>query len=192
MIIMLGSKNPSKCNALKIALESLNIQDFEILAYSVNSNVASKPIGIDMINGINNRNNELKKIALKENIEYDYLVSIEGGFEEDISGKYFIITYCGIEDKDGNIYIGKSQGFPISNNMFEYTKQDKSLNRIIENINKSSNNKQHLGITGYLSNGLIIRELFDSQAVISAFSPLIFNKNYESLEKHIKKKRNKI
>lgn len=41
--------------------------------------------------------------------------------------------------------------------MFDYIKNGGSLNKVIEEILGNSNNKQHLGIMGYLTNGLYNR-----------------------------------
>ena len=44
MKIILGSKNPSKINAIKLAMQTLGYQDIEILSIDVPSEVSSKPI----------------------------------------------------------------------------------------------------------------------------------------------------
>lgn len=98
MIILLGSKNPSKKKSLELALHHLNITDYEIITYDVLSNVSSKPIGYEIVRGAENRNKDLKQIAIKNNIKYDYLCSIEGGFSLDENEIPFIVTYCIIED----------------------------------------------------------------------------------------------
>lgn len=51
MLILLGSKNPNKKKALESALKKMQIIDYEIISYDVNSNVSSKPIGYEIIRG---------------------------------------------------------------------------------------------------------------------------------------------
>lgn len=51
MKFLLGSKNPSKRNAMEIALEKLKFDDYEIIFYNAASNTNSKPIGYEIIRG---------------------------------------------------------------------------------------------------------------------------------------------
>ena len=186
MNILLGSKNPSKKRSLEKALQELNIYDYEINSYDVSSSVSSKPIGYEIIRGADNINQELKKIAINNNIDYDYLCSIEGGFSVDENGLPFVVTYCILEDKFGKKSTGKSLGIRISKIMFEFVQKGGSLNKVIELINLENNNKQKLGITGYLTNGLYNREKVDKDAIISSFVSFIFSEQKQELERHIK------
>ncbi len=70
--------------------------------------------------------------------------------------------------------------------MYEYVKNGNSLNKIIESVLNTSNNKQKLGITGYLTNELYTREIVDSQAVISSFIPIIYSYERQVLNEKIK------
>ena len=189
MIILLGSKNPSKQKALELALEELQINDYKILSYDVPSGVDSKPIGFEMIRGADNRNQALKEIAIKNNINYDYLCSIEGGYSIDENGLPFIVTNCIVEDNTGKKSTGKSLGLRLTKEMYEYIRNGKSLNKVIESITGESNKKQNGGITDYLTNGLFSREKVDKDAVISSFIPFIFKEQRETLIREIKKQK---
>lgn len=188
MKILLGSKNPAKLNALQIALEKLSLNEYEIIPCDVLSNTNSKPIGFEIIRGAENRNIHLKEYAIKNKIEYEYLCSIEGGFSLDENGLPFVVTYCIIEDKKGKKSTGKSLGIRLTKTMFEYLKSGGSLNKIIEEILKSKNNKQSLGIIGYLTKGLYNRETVDSEAVISSLIPFVYKEERETLDRFIKEK----
>lgn len=93
MKMLLGSKNSSKLRALESAIKQLNITNYEIITYEVNSKTSSKPIGFEIIRGAENRNQALKEIAINNNIDYDFLCSIEGGFSLDENGLPFVVTY---------------------------------------------------------------------------------------------------
>lgn len=187
MKILLGSTNPSKKNAVEIALKKLKFKEYEIIPYDTPSNTHSKPIGYEIIRGAENRNLALKEHAIKNNVKYDYLCSIEGGFSLDENGLPFVVTYCIIEDKDGKKSTGKSLGIRLTKVMFDYLKNGGSLNRIIEEIKQNENNKQSLGIMGYLTNGLYDRESVDSEAVVSSLIPFVYREQREKLDQHIKK-----
>lgn len=186
MIILLGSKNPSKKRAVELALEELGISDYSILSYDVPSNVDSKPIGYEIIRGADNRNSALKTIAETAGIQYDYLCSIEGGYSLDESGLPFIVTYCITENSDGKKSTGKSLGLRLSRAMFDYVKRGNSLNKVIEQITDCENNKHNQGITGYLSCGLYKREIVDKDAVVSSFIPIIYSEERKKLNAAIK------
>lgn len=185
MIILLGSKNPSKRNALEKALLKLNISDYEIIQVDAKSNTSSKPIGFEIIRGAENRNLELKEYAQENNITYDYLCSIEGGFSVDENGLPFVVTYCVTEDINGKKSTGKSLGVRLTRAMYRYVREGGSLNKLIEKINKESNNKQKLGITGYLTNGLYSREDVDSDSVVSSLIPFIYKEEKDTLNKYV-------
>lgn len=187
MKILLGSKNPSKRNAVKMALEKLGLDEYEIIPYDVPSNTNSKPIGYEIIRGAENRNLALKEYAINNKIEYDYLCSIEGGFSLDENGLPFVVTYCIVEDKSGKKSTGKSLGMRLTKTMFDYLKNGGSLNKIVEEITQTENNKQSLGIMGYLTNGLYNRESVDSEAVISSFISFVYKEQREKLNQYIKK-----
>lgn len=186
MKILLGSKNPSKNNAVQIALEKLGISKYEIMSCDVRSDTNSKPIGYEIIRGAENRNLGLKEYAHQNKIEYDYLCSIEGGFSLDENGLPFVVTYCIVEDKYGKKSTGKSLGIRLTREMFNFIKDGGSLNKAIGDILQTENNKQSLGIMGYLTDGLYNRESVDSEAVISSLIPFVYKEQREKLDQYIK------
>lgn len=182
--IILGSKNNSKKEAIVLALKELGINDFEIESLEVNSHVSSKPINEEALVGAHNRNQELFNYCTNNNIDFDLLLSIEGGYEQ-VDNYYFIITYASIVDSAGNEYFGKSQGLQITKSMFDWVREGKSLNKVIEQIKNSKDNKKGDGISGYLTNSYYHRSFFDSTAIISAIQ---FMQNSEKSYKNIEKR----
>lgn len=186
MKILLGSENPSKIRSVEKALKDFGFFNSAIVPFKVESGVASKPIGYEIIRGADNRNQELKKIAAANNIDYDYLCSIEGGFSVDENGLPFVVTYCIIEDKLGKKSTGKSLGVRITSEMFEFIKNGGSLNKIIEEIQGNKENKTEGGIIGYLSNGLYNRDIIEKEAVVSSLIPIIYKENRDLLNSKLK------
>ena len=70
--------------------------------------------------------------------------------------------------------------------MYEHIKQGNSLNKAIEEINKTENNKQNSGITGYLTNGLYNKEDVDKDAIISSMISFIYYEQRKKLNNYIK------
>ncbi len=187
MKIILGSNNISKKRSLEGALAELEIVDGDIICIDSNSDTHSKPIGYEIIRGADNRNKNSRSYAKEHNIEFDYLCAIEGGFSLDENGIPFVVTYAIIEDKNGEKSTGKSVGVRIRKDMFDYVKNGNSINRLIESIIKKDNNKQLQGITGYLTNGLYLREKIDKDAVVLAFIPFLHKEKRDLLSSAIKK-----
>ncbi|MDO4963351.1 MAG: DUF84 family protein [bacterium] len=69
MKIILGSNNQSKKRSIQLALEFLNINDYEIKCISISSEVSSKPLNADTLKGARNRNNNLLQYLDKEIIK---------------------------------------------------------------------------------------------------------------------------
>lgn len=185
MKVVLGSTNVSKQRSMLIAMKELGIDDVSIELVNVNSLVSSKPINDETLIGARNRNKNLYNYCIENNISFDLLISIEGGYEQ-IDDTYFIVTYASILDQNGTEFIGKSNGLQITENMFNYVKEEKSLNKVIEEILNSNLNKKDNGITGYLTNGYYRRDKFESSAVVSAMEVLLNSKlNYQELEKKL-------
>lgn len=181
MNIVLGSKNNSKKRSIEIALTQLGITDYTISCIDVQSRVSSKPINEEILIGAQNRTIALINYCQKNSIDYDVLISLEGGYEQ-IEDKYFIVTYADLFTKDWQRFTGKSQGMQISKKMFEWVKNGKSLNKVIESIIGVDGNKTKGGITGYLSNGRYSRDEFDASAVMMAFTSMKNSELYLRLE----------
>lgn len=171
-------------------MNELGFDDISIVPVNVNSLVSSKPINDETLIGAKNRNHGLYNYCMENDISFDLLISIEGGYEQ-IDNTYFIVTYASILDQNGNEFIGKSSGLQITERMFNYVKDGKSLNKVIECILGNSSNKKDNGITGYLTTGYYRRDIFESSAVISAMETLLnFKSNYKKLDKKIDKTHN--
>lgn len=186
MKIILGSENPAKKRAVEIALKELGISGVEITCVDSESSVSSKPIGYEIIRGAENRNLVSKQFAEEAAIEYDYLCAIEGGFSLDENGLPFVVTYAVVEDRDGKKSTGKSLGLRLQKEVFTLIKNGGSINELIGGLNESDNNKHVQGITGYLTNGLLKRDKFDKDAVISAFVPFVFANERKKLLEAVK------
>lgn len=184
MNIILGSKNLSKRRSIEIALNEMGITEYTIKCIDVPSKVSSKPIDEEILLGAQNRNIALMNYCQKKQIGYDLLISLEGGYEQ-IENNYFIVTYADIFTKDWGRFIGKSQGLQISKKMFEWVKNGKSLNEVIETIIGIEGNKTKSGITGFLSNGKYSRDEFNASAVVMALTAMKNSEQYLKLDRKI-------
>lgn len=126
--------------------------------------------------------------CLTNNISFDLLISIEGGYEQ-VGDYYFIVTYASILDTHGKEYFGKSQGLQITESMFNWVKSGKSLNKVIEEILATSDNKKANGISGFLTSGYYYRSYFDYTAIVSAIQYMQnTSKTYDLIDKKLQLK----
>ena len=174
MKIALGSKSDKKYNALVSSLDLLNINDYVIDCYKVDSNVSDNPINEETLLGAKNRNNNLKKISN----DYDMYVSIEAGFTKE-DDNYYVDTYCVVNYKD-NDYIGMSSRLRITDKVFNYVKEGNVLHLLVQRLQGSHTDD---GVVGYLSNGNLKRSEVEVESVVRALEKALnINSNYKSLD----------
>ena len=174
MKIALGSKSDKKYNALVSSLDLLNINDYVIDCYKVDSNVSDNPINEETLLGAKNRNNNLKKISN----DYDMYVSIEAGFTKE-DDNYYVDTYCVVNYKD-NDYIDMSSRLRITDKVFNYVKEGNVLHLLVQRLQGSHTDD---GVVGYLSNGNLKRSEVEVESVVRALEKALnINSNYKSLD----------
>ena len=111
MKVLIGTKNPLKKEGIKQALEKY-FSDIEIEGISVDSEVGNQPMDKEILVGAKNRVKNLKKYAKKYDINADFYIAIEGGITK-LLGDWILINIAVIENKEGYISIGTSQGMPV-------------------------------------------------------------------------------
>lgn len=105
-IVKVASKNSVKIDAINTAFNRY-FKDVKIISQNVESGVPDQPINDDVFKGAKNRLQ-----ALKNDSNYDYLVSCEGGLLQ-LAGHWFNVQVVIIEDRNGYQGIGLSQGYEI-------------------------------------------------------------------------------
>ena len=73
MKIVLGSTNISKQRSIQIAMDELEIKNFSITTINVDYMVSSKPINEETLLGVRNRNHNLYRYCMENNISFDLL-----------------------------------------------------------------------------------------------------------------------
>ena len=117
MKVLVGSKNSSKIDGVKIAFEKF-FDNVEAIGVDADSEVSAQPVNGDTMLGAKNRVKNLKAYAVENNIEVDYYVAVESGLM-DMYGDPAIINACYLESGEGVVSYGYSAGFPIPNGKFE-------------------------------------------------------------------------
>ena len=179
IIISIGSKNPTKVDALKnILIEYEMFKQIEVIGVEVETGVSDQPMSVDeTIQGAKNR----AKFAYNKVTNSKYAFGIESGFMKVESTKqgYMQICVCAIFDGQ-NYHIGFSPSFECPIDIMNYILTDnlnlaqaanKSGYTADENVNKSE------GVVGVLTKGKITRTDYSTYAIIMAMIHIDSTKN---------------
>lgn len=167
--ISLGSKNPSKIQALKNVLKTYEIfQDIEIIGIDVKTGVSEQPMSLEeTLRGSKNR---AKNAFIKNQTKYSF--GIESGFMKipDSKNGYLEFTACTIYDGT-KYHIGFSPGFECPNDIMTHIINDNLDLVQASNIAKYSSDPElgkKQGIVGILTKNKITRTQYTSYAIIMA------------------------
>lgn len=131
MKILMGTKNPGKIEGAKQAFEKY-FDNIVIEGIPVNSDVGDQPVNEEILQGAENRVNNLKKYARQNQIEADFYISSEAGIT-NLLGEWIDINCVVIENKEGLQSVGTSQGFPIPDKYIDEIKQTE-LGKVMDKI----------------------------------------------------------
>lgn len=173
MKILVGSKNPGKVEGARVAFEKY-FENVEAVGLSAPSDVSEQPVDDEILEGAKNRVLNLVKYANQNNIEVDYFVAVESGMTNRL-GKWIIINIAYIQDKNGNVGVGTSAGFPIPERLVEKIKSE-TLGNVMDKLFDKTNLHSGTGGVGLLTHGKITRIDLNTQAFIMALTQFVNNK----------------
>lgn len=165
MKILIGTKNQGKIGGAKKAFERY-FDNVEIEGISVDSEVGNQPTNEDIIKGAKNRVKNLKEYSKLNNIEADFYIASEAGIT-NMLGEWIDINVAVIEDKNGLLSIGTSQGFEIPEKYIDEILETE-LGVVMDKI--FNGNKLNMGKGGinFLTKGEISRIELTENAFIMA------------------------
>ena len=172
MKILIGTKNPGKIEGAKLAFEKY-FKDVNIEGISVDSEVSNQPINEEILVGARNRVNNLKKYAKENNIKADYYIASEAGITNSL-GEWYNINLAYIEDINGYISSGISQGFPIPDKYIEKIKLI-GLGKVMDELLNGNELAKGKGGISFLTKGEVSRIELTENAFIMALTKYINN-----------------
>ncbi len=184
VIIGIGSKNPTKINATKIAFEKY-YQIHYLHSFLVDSRVPDQPIGFEeTISGAVNRAKGAFS-ALKPSKNNDikpFGVGIEAGLIKipyTLTG-YMDFQFCVIIDELGKISLGTGVSFEYPSQIVEQILQNEDLEigNLLGNMAHNINLKYEAGAIGFLSKNQMNRTELLTSAVMCALLPIINKELY--------------
>lgn len=175
MHIKVGSTNPVKIEAVKIAFEKVwPGKTWKVTGVNVPSGVSMQPMSdAESIVGARNRAN-----AVLQQDDADYGVGIEGGIEK-IGEHWFDCGWIVIVDKQGLEGIGSSLRLMVPPSMIKSIQAGKELGEVIDEVFDRKNAKQAEGHFGLMTKGVVTRTSGYVDGIVAALArfihPKLFN-----------------
>ena len=165
--VIVASENPVKIDATKLGFEKMfPDEDFEFIGVSVPSEVGNQPMNNEeTFLGAKNR----VKNSMKLFDDADYWVGIEGGIDK-FDSETIAFAWAIIESKE---ICGKAKTgtFHLPKRLVELIDSGKELGDANDILFGQKNSKQKGGTIGYLTNNLIDRTKYYSDAIILSLIP---------------------
>lgn len=168
MLIAVGSKNPAKVSAAKIAFGKVFPKEkIKVVGVEVSSGVSSQPkTDKESQKGAVNR----AKAALKNIEGADFGVGMEGGIHR-IGKRWFESGWIAVLDRNGKVGLGTSARWEISQKVISKLKPKFELSQIFEELASIENAKDIGGVMGLITKNHLPRDLAYSHGLIFALAP---------------------
>lgn len=166
MKVAIGSTNPAKINAVRLAFEKVwTDKKWHIIGLEVSSDVSNQPMSdLESIRGATNRaKNAIKKARA------DFGVGLEGGLQK-IDNYYFDCGWVIVIDKKGIAGIASSARMLTPPSMMRHVFAGMELGEVDDLFFKKVNSKQGNGHFGLLTNNHLTRSTIYRDGVIAALA----------------------
>ena len=169
LTVLVGSKNPTKTNAVFSAFKEVFKVPVKVVGLSVSSGVPDQPMScVETKKGAKNREKQLKKNVA------DFYVGIEGGCSyEDNNLFAFAWAITVSKEKTG---CGKTSLFQLPKEIQKLIEQGVELGEADDLVFNRKNSKQKDGAVGILTGGLVDRSKYYKEAVVMSLIPFINKK----------------
>lgn len=166
MLVAVGSTNPVKIEAVKLAFSKVwPKRKWIIKGLEVDSGVSNQPTNNE--ESVKGAKNRAIKACFK--LGADFGVGLEGGLEK-ISGEWFTSGWCVIVNRKQEIGIGSSVSVHIPQVMLKQILKGKELGLVNDLITQKTNTKKEEGHFGIMTKLHLTRTRGYTDAVISALA----------------------
>ena len=165
--VAIGSKNPVKVKAVRSAASAV-WPEARYVPVSVDSGVGPMPMTDEEgARGALRRAERARDLA-----GADIGVGLEGAVEDTRLGMY-LTNWVAIVDRSGRTSVASGGRLPLPERIAQELRAGSELGPIIDHYSGFANSKQHQGAAGYLTSGLVPRELSFHVAVAYALAPFL-------------------
>jgi inosine/xanthosine triphosphatase len=175
LFVALGSLNPVKVSAARMALERAGF-DFALQGVAAPSGVAEQPIGLEEIA----RGARQRALNARAALDAAWGVGMEGGVEFDSAGDAWLFSVVAIVTAERES-LARGGQLLLPPRVAARLRAGDELGPVMDELLGISNIKQGLGAVGYLTGGLITREAAFFDCFSRALGPLLHPELYENL-----------
>jgi inosine/xanthosine triphosphatase len=166
--VIVASENPIKIAVAKRAFAGVYPdENFEFVAVKSESGVSDQPMNEETEQGASNRLNFIRDLMP----EADFWISQEGGIYED-GERLYNRAWIAVCDKAGYVATSSTSLFYLPPRITQYIREGMELGVANDVFFNSVNSKQGIGAIGFLTDGLIDREAYYTQAAVIALSEI--------------------
>ena len=176
VLILVGSENPVKLESVRVAF-SQYFNPVDVVGRKVPSFVPDQPLNGDTYLGARNRVQELQKLNLREQLNADFFVGIEGGVVE-MYGTWMCNGVMYIMDRLGKSSYGTSAHFQLPPSVLDKVKEGIELGDLTDALTGQHNTKQKGGVIAYLTKGAMDRKALYVPGLIVALVPFVNREIY--------------
>ena len=147
-MIYIGSKNPTKVNAVKAVFKEENI-----ISMDAPSSVPAQPFS----------DQETRKGAIQrakfliENMEAVIAIGLEGGVSDEEEGM-FLCNWGALVTKEGKIYVGGGARILLPEEIAYHIRQGAELGDVIDHWANKNDIRKKEGTIGIFTDGIVTRE----------------------------------
>lgn len=169
MRVAVGSENPTKINAAKIAfVKVFPSKSIEVIGLKVSSGIPDQPKGYKQtIEGATNR----ARRALEKS-DADFGVGLEGGMQEMNLGngntQWFETGWCVVVGKKGDVGIGSSIHMEVPEKMMKHIHNGKELGKATDIEFATIDTGKNAGFFGLMTNNHVDRTNAYADGIITA------------------------
>jgi inosine/xanthosine triphosphatase len=169
MIVAVGSLNPAKIEATRLAFGALRPgQSQDIRGYGVSSGVAAQPMtDAEAIRGARNRAVHAAAVG-----KCDYGVGIEGGLQQT-EGDWFNSGWAVVVDRGGREGVGSTLRMQVPLALMELVLAGQELGEACDVVFGRTDAKRAEGFVGLMTGDAIHRTGALCDAVIAALTPFL-------------------
>jgi inosine/xanthosine triphosphatase len=169
-IIAVGSKNPSKLEAVRSAFQAVwPNEEWQALGVDVKSGVSDQPMSDEeSIRGATQR----ARLALEMIPEAEYSVGLEGGIQK-LADQYFDCGWVVVMNGQGELGIGSSAKMPVPAKIMELVFQGTELGFADDQIFGKEMSKHGTGHFGSMTNDVLTRSAAYKDGLVAALSRFI-------------------
>lgn len=170
LLVVVASKNPVKLGAAQAGFQRMfPSASFEFQTVSVPSGVSDQPFTEkETLDGALNR----ARAARELHPDADYTIGLEGGVDDEVfKGQILAFAWMAIVGKDGKVGKARTSSYFLPDETVKLLRDGMELGHADDLLHGKTNSKHQSGSVGILTDDVVTRQSFYTEAVVLALIP---------------------